>query len=190
MVDTSSHPLVIVLWLFTFVILGATVFLVLRLVIPGLATLIPIYANNPQAYTLANNGNYIVTGLSTFGDSVWNYGTIVIVLIALIVDTYIAWRHPHHGMGMINLIMIFILPMVYLALKVGLQAFFASGFITASGFSAPYYFFVSIYFIVICEVFLIINTIGNFRPINTFNDGGAGYNGYYGNIRDFGDTRD
>lgn len=146
------------------------------LVIWGLAIVITVmtfYTNTffsalnvlaPAPGTAANaiSGNFINYGvtMSQFALGTASEFVIVATIFAGVIDVFISWHDPNIGTGILNILLLFVLPLIWLVLKLSMSSLVV---LTASGTPIAYAFFLSYYFIFMNEIFLALSAAFNFR---------------------------
>jgi tellurite resistance protein TehA-like permease len=184
------HPLSILAFVFGIIILMACFSLGLKYILPAFGSTDLIFANNPIAYNIAQTGNYLANNEYAFSLTTWNLAIIIISIFALSIYAYAQWREEDRQtkavMGIVNLILIFLVPIIWLALNIAISGVFTSSIMQSAGLGNLVAYFTSTYFVVIVEFFLILGTIGDFRPSAPEL---AGIHYAEGNIRDNSNTR-
>ena len=103
-------------------------------------------------------------------------GILIVVLVALGIDAYISYSKPNGAMGLVNALLVFLLPIIWLAFKTGISQL---SFLTANTGITPvsYSFFISTYFILVVESMVIVSAVLNFRHREATEVGSSGDSG-------------
>jgi hypothetical protein len=167
----STNPLYIIVFLFIFIIFVGALGYVTKAFLGGIPN---PFAPGTEQNAIYQNASLAKTIFASSNKTI-NDSMIGVVLLALLMDGIIAYFHPDKMMGIVNIILVFVVPIIWFLVS-GVLPYVSFLFVGLSS-SSLYAFFISPYFIVVAVFGCIVSAVLNMRQDTPSNSNPQVYSG-------------